>query len=121
MDRKQVIYDIERCISHVPDACRDCSKYNPDDGNLNCMERLLTDAIDALKEQEWHLLTEDSDGIVHGLPGDDGPYLMTDGKDIWVDFYVDGVADGIILDSGRDIREIAAWMYMPELPKRDGQ
>lgn len=72
-----------------------------------------------LKEQEWHMLTEDDDGIIHGLPGDDGQYIMTDGKDIWIDEYVDGVADGIILDSGRDIREIVAWMYMPEFPKQN--
>lgn len=70
-----------------------------------------------LKEQEWNILTEDADGIVHGLPGDDGTYLMTDGKDIWIDDYVDGVDDGVFLDSGRDIREIKAWMYMPKLPK----
>ena len=67
----------------------------------------------------WKVLTEDADGVIHGLPGDDGQYIMTDGKDIWIDDYVDGVEDGIILDSGRDIREIAAWMYMPELPKKD--
>lgn len=80
----------------------------------------VTDAnkiLKLLKEQDWNLLTEGDDGIIHGLPGDDGQYLMTDGKDIWIDEYVDGVADGIILDSGRDIREITAWMYMPELPK----
>lgn len=68
------------------------------------------------KKREWNKLTEDADGVVHGLPGDDGTYLMTDGKDIWVDDYVDGVDDGVWLDSGRDIREIKAWMYMPELP-----
>ena len=79
----------------------------------------IDDAIALLKEHEWHMLTEDDDGIIHGLPGDDGQYLMTDGKDIWIDDYVDGVEDGIILDSGRDIREITAWMYMPELPKKD--
>ena len=78
----------------------------------------INGAIDLLKEQEWHMLTEDDDGIIHGLPGDDGQYFMTDGKDIWIDEYVDGVADGIILDSGRDIRKITAWMYMPELPKK---
>ena len=69
-----------------------------------------------LKVQEWHLLTEDADGILHGLPGADGQYLMTDGKEIWIDDYTDGVDDGVSLDSGRDIREIKAWMYMPELP-----
>jgi len=80
---------------------------------------IFFDAISLLKEQEWNKITEDADGAIHGLPGDDGQYLMTDGKDIWIDDYVDGVADGVILDSGRDIREITAWMYMPELPKED--
>ena len=79
--------------------------------------QIIFEAIVLLKEQEWHMLTEDDDGIIHGLPGDDGQYLMTDGKDIWIDDYVDGVVDGIILDSGKDIREIVAWMHMPELPK----
>lgn len=74
----------------------------------------MADALALLKEQAWHLLTEDADGIIHGLPGDDGQYLMTDGKDFWIDDYVDGVTDGIFLDSGRDIREIKAWMYLPE-------
>lgn len=50
-DRERVIYDIERCICHVPDACRDCSKYigayTP-----NCMEQLLADALALLNEQK---------------------------------------------------------------------
>ena len=71
--------------------------------------------VKLLEEQEWNLLTEDDEGIIHGLPGDDGQYLMTDGRDIWIDDYVDGVDDGISLDSGRDVREIKAWMYMPKL------
>lgn len=50
MDREKVKYDIERCICHVPDACRDCSHYKH--GVLDCMEELLKDAIALLKEQE---------------------------------------------------------------------
>ena len=73
--------------------------------------------VTLLKEQEWNLLKEDADGIIHGLPGDDGQYFMTDRKDIWIDIYMDGVSDGIILDSGRDIREIKAWMDLPKLPR----
>lgn len=51
IDKKQVMFDIERCICHVPDACRDCSKYKGVDG-LRCMEELMADAYDLLKEQE---------------------------------------------------------------------
>lgn len=110
MDREKVIRLIEEEIS-VCESVNQC--YRTID--LPALRGILA----LLKEQEWHMLTEDDDGIIHGLPGDDGQYLMTDGKDIWIDDYVDGVADGIILDSGRDIREITAWMYMPELPKKD--
>ena len=50
-DRDKVIYDIERCICHVPDACRDCSHF--ESGNvLDCMERLLKDALELLKEHD---------------------------------------------------------------------
>ena len=48
----------------------------------------IDDAIALLKKHEWNVLTEDADGVIHGLPGDDGRYIMTDGKDIWIDDYV---------------------------------
>ena len=46
----KVIYDIERCVCHVPDACRDCSHYGFD--CMECMENLLKDAIELLKSQQ---------------------------------------------------------------------
>ena len=104
--------DREKYIEVLSNAAKAVKEFNEDipiQISLKCIE----DILELLKEQEWHTLTEDRDGIIHGLPGDDGQYLMTDGKDIWIDEYMDGVADGIILDSGRDIREIKAWMYMP--------
>jgi len=48
-DIDKVIYDIERCICHVPDACRDCSHYGQGE-HLDCMENLLRDALELLKE-----------------------------------------------------------------------
>ena len=115
-DREKVIKAIEICYT-LGHNCTECPFFTVDD----CNDKLMHDALALLKVQEWHMLTEDDDGIVHGLPGDDGRYLMTDGKDIWIDDYVDGVDDGIILDSGRDIREITAWMYVPKLPKQEGR
>ena len=50
-DIRQVMYDIERCICHVPDACKDCSKYKGMD-NLKCMKELMADAYTLLKKQE---------------------------------------------------------------------
>lgn len=51
MDREQIIYDIERCTCHVPDACRDCSHYTGTVG-FECMENLMKDVLDLLKKQE---------------------------------------------------------------------
>ena len=51
IDKRQVIYDINRCISHVPDACRDCSHYTGTVG-FGCMEDLMSDALILLKEQQ---------------------------------------------------------------------
>lgn len=59
-DREKVIYDIERCICHVPDACKDCSKYGGDNA-IRCMEELLADALSLLKAQE-PITGETSDG-----------------------------------------------------------
>lgn len=50
VDREKVIYSIERCICHVPNACRDCA-YDPDPYNM-CVETLLKDALSLLKAQE---------------------------------------------------------------------
>ena len=50
LDKEKVIYSIERCLCHVPDACRDC---NYDNYEYNkCVEKLLLDALELLKEQE---------------------------------------------------------------------
>lgn len=57
-NRDTVIYDIERCTCHVPDACRDCSHYTGTVG-FGCMENLLTDVLFLLKEQETRELTID--------------------------------------------------------------
>ena len=119
-DREKVIKGLEYCIAD--DFCDGCP-YECDcfADDAVAYVPLMRDVLALLKEQAWHLLKEDADGLIHGLPGDDGQYLMTDGEDIWVDDYVDGVDDGVWLDSGRDIREVKAWMYMPELPKQEGR
>ena len=117
MTKEQFINSIKACAHHPHHDCESCD-YCGD--NFWCYNnQLIKDFETIVKEREWHILTEDNDGIIHGLPGDDGQYIMTDGKDIWIDDYVDGVDDGVWLDSGRDIREIRAWMYMPDLPILD--
>lgn len=116
MEMRKVIKGLE-CALGTPGR-RDCNNC-PYDEEFNCLGCIgvMNDAINLLREREWNILKEDANGIVHGLPGDDGAYLMTDGKDIWIDDYVNGVTDGIFLDSGRDIHDIKAWMYMPKLAK----
>ena len=109
--RQNLLAEFNYCGKEVP------KRKSITNDDIRFYAWLCRSAYILLKEQEWNALTEDADGFIHGLPGDDGQYLMTDGKDIWIDDYVDGITDGIILDSGRDIREIKAWMYMPELPK----
>ena len=50
-EREKVIYSIERCTSHVPDACRDCA-YDAGQPYNECVEMLLHDALELLKAQE---------------------------------------------------------------------
>lgn len=48
-DLEKVIYGIERCICHVPDACRDCwYDTNP---YPECQNKLMLDAMELLKAQ----------------------------------------------------------------------
>ena len=51
IDREKVKYSIERCISHVPDACRDCA-YDAGHPYNECVEMMLNDVLALLKEQE---------------------------------------------------------------------
>ena len=62
-DREKVIYSIERCICHVPDACRDCA-YDAGHPYNECVEMLLRDALSLLKAQEPK--TIDANPVVHG-------------------------------------------------------
>ena len=118
LDLDKLQRTIKVCTKFPRRDCKGC-EYTHDDW-ICLHDELMEDidkVIEEMRERQWHILREDSDGIVHGLPGDDGQYLMTDGKDIWIDDYIDGVDDGVWIDSGRDVREIKAWMEMPELPE----
>ena len=66
-DRDKVIYDIERCICHVPDACKDCSKYGGDNA-IRCMEELLSNALSLLKAQEQNSKKIIEKGNVYECP-----------------------------------------------------
>lgn len=74
---KNVIYDIERCICHVPDACRDCSHYpDKNGGPIGCMEDLLSEALELLKEQvKTEVVFKEYDGILESECGNCGQHL----------------------------------------------
>lgn len=121
MDRERIISLLKEMSDYFKECRTNASLGSKAENHFWELQIAAQDAATLLKEQEWHLLTEDADGFIHGLPVDDGQYLMTDGKEIWIDDYVDGVDDGVWLDSGRDVREIKAWMYMPDLSKQEGR
>ena len=80
-DRETVMYNIERCTCHVPDACRDCSYYKHGE-YLDCMEELLKDALALLKEQKvkeskWLSLPYKKDRVCERC-GHDEPYKFAD-------------------------------------------
>ena len=50
-DMERVKYSIERCISHVPDACKDCA-YDAGHPYNECVEMMLNDVLALLKEQD---------------------------------------------------------------------
>lgn len=54
--REKVVYSIERCISHVPDACRDCA-YDAGHPYNECVEMMLKDALALLKAQKPRAMT----------------------------------------------------------------
>lgn len=69
-DVENVIYAIERCTCHVPDACRDCP-YDAGHPYNECVEMLLKNAMELLKEQEqkhgrWVRLTGMAPPEYHG-------------------------------------------------------
>lgn len=49
--KNQVIYDIERCVCRAPDACTDCSKRKAGFVMPGCMEELMRDALELLKNE----------------------------------------------------------------------
>lgn len=73
-DIRQVMYDIERCICHVPDACKDCSKYKGVN-NLKCMEELMADAYTLLKKQEEIVRCKDCENWIPGYITDEDDFI----------------------------------------------
>ena len=134
-DREKVIYSIERCICHVPDACRDCGYDN--EPYPKCFEHLLLDALTLLKAQEkkWipfvkRPLTEEEKRnhpewcfILDGEVPDDEqdillyrPWKNKDGYIIEMDRYINN-GDTVYLEGAMDIENGMFWMPLPEPPK----
>ena len=86
---ERVIYDIERCICNVPDACRDCSKYQGGMYIPTCEDQLLNDALRLLKEQQeprtphYTRLQYSINGIVHEIKHPECPRCFENGLDLW--------------------------------------
>ena len=57
-DLEKVKYSIVRCISHVPDACRDCA-YDAVHPCNECVEMMLKDVLSLLKERKEVILCKD--------------------------------------------------------------
>ena len=110
-DLEKVIYSIERCISHVPDACRDC--MNVEHPYPTCQDILLNEAMELLKARSWISVKErlPEDGqVVLGFLCDNGYQVLTFsvaknrwwGNEVWYWF-----------------EEISHWMPLPEPPKEE--
>jgi hypothetical protein len=69
-DREKVIYALERCICHVPDACRDCA-YDAGHPYNECVEMLMKDALELLKSDGWISVND-------RLPDKAGTYIICD-------------------------------------------
>ena len=50
-DLKSVLYSIERCTCHVPDACRDCA-YDAGHPYRECVDMMLGDVQALLKDPD---------------------------------------------------------------------
>ena len=120
-DLKRVIYDIERCICHVPDACKDCSKYGGDNA-IRCMEELLTDALELLKSQEPKWIS-----VKDRLPETRHAVLVYTPyhKNIWAasmhedgNWYIWSPGSRVLLDPDWH-GPITHWMALPESPKEE--
>ena len=72
IDTRQVVCDIERCVSHIPDTCKDCSHYYGTIG-IGCMEALMEDTLALIKEQEAKI--EQLNRFVNGFSLDATPVV----------------------------------------------
>lgn len=135
-ERENVIYSIERCICHVPDACRDCA-YDAGHPYNECVEMMLRDALELLKAQEsgwisvkdrlpvethsifwpWYgkkewskaMWREQSDKVLVTVKFRDGSEVVTTGETH------DGVWHTTISRTLEPV--VTNWMPLPEPPK----
>lgn len=98
-DREKVIYSIERCIYHVPDACRDCDydnhKYN------ECVEKPVSGWV-SVKDR---------------MPEFEGDYLVTDGHSVpWKCRMIKlGESKGFVNSALNPV--VKYWMPLPKPPE----
>lgn len=121
VDRGKVIFSIERCICHVPDACRDCA-YDAGHPHNECVELLLKDALSLLKAQE----VPDNGGwisVKDRLPdnGQDVLVYLDDGEETRVApcNYANGVWFDCVMNRVATLHHITHWMPLPEPPKEE--
>ena len=86
-EREKVIYSIERCICHVPDACRDCA-YDEGHQYNECVEMLLRDALELLKAQEprimeYHEIKNNNFAFMESVYGDLIPVIIDEDGCTW--------------------------------------
>jgi len=119
-DLEKVIYSIERCICHVPDACRDCA-YDAGHPYNECVEMMLKDAISMLKAQEpgWISVKDrlpDSNRFVL-VCNDDGHMMIAQYIEETAQWQYKYINYDVDVWDDEEQGPVCYWAYLPEPPK----
>lgn len=119
-DREKVIYSIERCTCHVPDACRDCA-YDAGHPYNECVELMLKDALSLLKAQEqgWISVKDrlpDSNRFVL-VCNDDGHMMIAQYIEETAQWQYKYINYDVDIWDDEEQGPVCYWAYLPEPPK----
>lgn len=89
--KDRVIYDLERCVCKVPDACSDCSKRREGLVPLECMEELMKDTLELLESQPEIVHCKDCRNGAYVVEAGTLSYVTCGGVDHELDWFC---ADG---------------------------
>lgn len=101
------------CERHITHPCEWC-------GRIAASGDVKDETVWNTRPDQWIKFTVDDKTYTNPIPSDEDEVLVTDGKEVWLDTFINDGIDGCYFDSGYEIvPDATCWQPLPEPPEGD--